>query len=156
MSFWRVLLTGIDNQLIERINLPLPICRAMLKRLVDGFPPRRPGFDITSDHVGFVVYKMELGQSPPSTSIFPVNSRSTDWSIIMYRPGLVQWHTNGLRKKCTQLQSIPRTRKYSRITLQLYRYDVIADDCCLSHLIMLFPLQDVSIKLNTDVTFLSS
>jgi hypothetical protein len=33
-----------------------------LKRLVAGFPPRRPGFDPRSGHVGFVVDKMALGQ----------------------------------------------------------------------------------------------
>jgi hypothetical protein len=34
-----------------------------LRRLVAGFPPRRrPGFDPRSDHVGFVVDKVALGQ----------------------------------------------------------------------------------------------
>jgi hypothetical protein len=33
-----------------------------LKRLVAGFPPRRPGFDPRSGHVGFVVDKVTLGQ----------------------------------------------------------------------------------------------
>jgi hypothetical protein len=33
-----------------------------LKRLVAGFPPRRPGFDPRSGHVGFVVDKVALGQ----------------------------------------------------------------------------------------------
>jgi hypothetical protein len=32
------------------------------KRLVDGFPPRRPGFKPESSHVGFVVDKAALGQ----------------------------------------------------------------------------------------------
>jgi hypothetical protein len=31
-------------------------------RLVAGFPPRRPGFDLSSGHVGFVVDKVTLGQ----------------------------------------------------------------------------------------------
>jgi hypothetical protein len=31
-------------------------------RLVAGFPPRRPGFDPGSGHVGFVVNKVALGQ----------------------------------------------------------------------------------------------
>jgi hypothetical protein len=34
----------------------------MLKRLVAGFPPRRPGFDPGSSQVGFVVDKVALGQ----------------------------------------------------------------------------------------------
>jgi hypothetical protein len=57
-----MLLTGINSQLIERINLPRTLCRAMLKWLVTGFPPHPPGFTVTSDHVEFVVYTMELGQ----------------------------------------------------------------------------------------------
>jgi hypothetical protein len=33
-----------------------------LRRLVAGFPPRRPWFDPRSSHVGFVVDKVALGQ----------------------------------------------------------------------------------------------
>jgi hypothetical protein len=33
-----------------------------LRRLVAGFPPRRPGFEPRSGHVGFVVDKVVLGQ----------------------------------------------------------------------------------------------
>jgi hypothetical protein len=33
-----------------------------LRRLVAGLPPRRPGFDPGSVHVGFVVDKVALGQ----------------------------------------------------------------------------------------------
>jgi hypothetical protein len=33
-----------------------------LRRIVAGFPPRRPGFDSVSGHVGFVVDKVALGQ----------------------------------------------------------------------------------------------
>jgi hypothetical protein len=36
--------------------------RAMLRRLVAGFPPWRPGFEPRSGHVGFVVGKVALGQ----------------------------------------------------------------------------------------------
>jgi hypothetical protein len=36
--------------------------RAVLKRLVAGFPPRRPGIEPGSVHVGFVVDKVALGQ----------------------------------------------------------------------------------------------
>jgi hypothetical protein len=34
----------------------------LLKRLVAGFPPQRPGFKPGSSHVGFVVDKVALGQ----------------------------------------------------------------------------------------------
>jgi hypothetical protein len=33
-----------------------------LRRLVPGFPPRRPGFEPRLDHVGFVVDKVAVGQ----------------------------------------------------------------------------------------------
>jgi hypothetical protein len=33
-----------------------------VRRLVAGFPPRRPGFEPGSDHSGFVVDKVALGQ----------------------------------------------------------------------------------------------
>jgi hypothetical protein len=33
-----------------------------VRRLVSGFPPRRPGFEPGSGHVGFAVNKMALGQ----------------------------------------------------------------------------------------------
>jgi hypothetical protein len=33
-----------------------------LRRLVAGFPPRRPGFNLGPGHVGFVVDKVALGQ----------------------------------------------------------------------------------------------
>jgi hypothetical protein len=35
---------------------------ALLRRLVAGFPPRRPGFEPGSGHVGIVVDKVALGQ----------------------------------------------------------------------------------------------
>jgi hypothetical protein len=41
--------------------LGLPLGHA-LRRLVVGFPPRRPGFEPRSDHVGFAVEKAALGQ----------------------------------------------------------------------------------------------
>jgi hypothetical protein len=41
-------------------------------------PPRRPGFDPGSVHVGFLVDKVALGQVfPPSTSVFPCQFHST-------------------------------------------------------------------------------
>jgi hypothetical protein len=45
-----------------------------LRRLAAGLPPRRPGFDPGSAHVGFVVDKMALGQVFPQVLRFsPVN-----------------------------------------------------------------------------------
>jgi hypothetical protein len=60
--------------------------------LVAGFPPRRPWFEPRSGHVGFMVDKVAWGTFPPSTSVSPANSHSTDCYtfIIIYHPGLVQ------------------------------------------------------------------
>jgi hypothetical protein len=49
-----------------------------LRRLVADLPPRRPGFDPGSVHVGFVVDKVTLGQVfPPSASVFSCQFHST-------------------------------------------------------------------------------
>jgi hypothetical protein len=48
--------------------------RAILKRLVAGFPPRRPWFEPGSDHVGFVVDKVALGQVFSEYFGFPYQS----------------------------------------------------------------------------------
>jgi hypothetical protein len=49
-----------------------------LRRLVASLSPWRPGFDIRSVHVEFVVDKVALGQVfPPSTSVFPCQFHST-------------------------------------------------------------------------------
>jgi hypothetical protein len=42
----------------DRITTPVP----QLRRLVAGFPPRRPGFELRSDHMGFVVDEVTTGQ----------------------------------------------------------------------------------------------
>jgi hypothetical protein len=47
---------------------------ASCKRLVAGFPPRRPGFDPRSGHVGFVVDKVALGQIFSEYFGFPCQS----------------------------------------------------------------------------------
>jgi hypothetical protein len=63
-----------------------------LKRLVAGFPPRRPGFKRGSSHVGFVVDKVVLRQVSPIISVSPANLHSTIFSTttITYHPGLVK------------------------------------------------------------------
>jgi hypothetical protein len=45
-----------------------------LRRLVVEFPPRRPGFDPRSSHVGFVVDKVALGQVFSEYFAFPCHS----------------------------------------------------------------------------------
>jgi hypothetical protein len=51
-------------------------------------PPRRPGFDPRSGHVGFVVDKVVLGKVFSDYFGFHANSQSTDcFTLIIYHPG---------------------------------------------------------------------
>jgi hypothetical protein len=59
-----------------------------LKRLVAGFPPRRPGFKPGSGHVGFVVDKVAPGQV--FSEYFGLHSTNFSTITITYNPGLVQ------------------------------------------------------------------
>jgi hypothetical protein len=63
-----------------------------LKRLVAGFPLRRPGFKSGSSHVGFVVDKVALGQVFSEYFSFPCQSSFHQFLQIHhhYHPGLVQ------------------------------------------------------------------
>jgi hypothetical protein len=65
--------------------------KPMLRRLVTGFPPRLPGFEPGSGHVGLCWTKWHWGRVSPSTSGFPANFHSTNCStFIIYHLGLVQ------------------------------------------------------------------
>jgi hypothetical protein len=56
-----------------------------LRRLVAGFPPRRPGFKPGSVHVGFCDgQKWRWGRFSPSTSVSPANLHSTNFSTIIF------------------------------------------------------------------------
>jgi hypothetical protein len=50
-----------DAEFLSKICNCLCMAVPWLKRLVAGFPPRRPGFDPRSGHVGFAVDKVALG-----------------------------------------------------------------------------------------------
>jgi hypothetical protein len=54
-----------------------------LRRLVAGFPPRRPGFEHRSGYVGFVVDRVHWSRFSPSTSVSPANCHSTDYSTFI-------------------------------------------------------------------------
>jgi hypothetical protein len=74
-----MLLRSVSSELLRPYN--------ELRRLVAGLSPRRPGFEIRSVHVGFVVDRVALRQVfPPSTSVFPCQFHSTGaplkWKII--------------------------------------------------------------------------
>jgi hypothetical protein len=48
----------VEEKLKQDVTTSVPY----LKRLVAGFPPRRPGFEHRSSRVGFVVVRVALGQ----------------------------------------------------------------------------------------------
>jgi hypothetical protein len=58
------------------------------KKLVAGFPPRRPGFRHGFSRVGFVVDKVALGQV--FSEYFSLHSTNFSTITITYHPGLVQ------------------------------------------------------------------
>jgi hypothetical protein len=61
-----------------------------LKRLVAGFPPRRPRFEPGSSHVGFLVDKVALGQVFSEYFGFPYQSSLHQILHPHYHPGQVQ------------------------------------------------------------------
>jgi hypothetical protein len=63
----------------------IPQAVPKLKRLIAGFPPRRPGFASKGDHVAFVMG----GRFSPSTSDSPANHHPTNFSIIILTRS---WH----------------------------------------------------------------
>jgi hypothetical protein len=69
--------------ILEIIMIRAMMAVPWLRRLVTGIPPRRPGFDPGSVHVGFVVDKLALGQVfPPSTSVFPCQFHPTGAPLL--------------------------------------------------------------------------
>jgi hypothetical protein len=69
-----------------------PYALPYLKRIVQVLPPRRPGFEPKTSHVGFLAVKFYVMQVSSKYFGFTGNSHSTDYStvIIIYHPGLVQ------------------------------------------------------------------
>jgi hypothetical protein len=57
--------TACPTPLHQRLNQLMELAMLWLRRLVAGVPPRRPGFDPGSGHVGFVADKVALGQVFP-------------------------------------------------------------------------------------------
>jgi hypothetical protein len=60
---------------------------SQLRRLVARFPPRRPGFEPRSGHMGFLVDKVALGPVFSEYFVSSADSHSTDCSafiIIMF------------------------------------------------------------------------
>jgi hypothetical protein len=75
----------IDSHLpLAEVRLYLyPWAVPWLRRLAAGLPPRRPGFDPGSVHVGFVVDKVALGRVfPPNSSVLPCQFRSTGAPLL--------------------------------------------------------------------------
>jgi hypothetical protein len=114
-----------------------------LKRLVAGFPLRRPGFDPRSGHVGFVVDKAALGQFfskyfgfPFQFSIHPLLHISSS-SIIR---GWYNRPVSVRRTKCTQ--SHPTQRKGKK---------QLGTEKTLCLLLFSFPFSSISYLLHSQV-----
>jgi hypothetical protein len=60
-----------------------------LRQLVAGIPPRRPGFDPGSVHVGFVVDKVAVGQVFPQVLRFPLSISFRGFSITWKRTKII-------------------------------------------------------------------
>jgi hypothetical protein len=69
-----------------------------LRRLVAGFPPRRPGFETGSFHVGFVVDKMVLGQVFSKYFGFPLSISFYRCSIEMEKTEKISSSSQGCTK----------------------------------------------------------
>jgi hypothetical protein len=77
-----LIISGISKENIFRVEQQMDMghkegykrAAPQLKRLVAGFPPRRPGFKPGSSHVGFVVDKVALGQVFSEYFGFPCQS----------------------------------------------------------------------------------
>jgi hypothetical protein len=74
----------------------------VLKRLVSGFPPRRPGFEPGSSHVGFVVDKVVLGQVFSEYFSFPANLYSPPISPQSPSPIIWGWYNRA------EVAAVPR------------------------------------------------
>jgi hypothetical protein len=70
----QILYYSRELQKIQRNLLVIGVAAPELKRLVAGFPPRRPGFEPGSGHLGFVVDKVALGQVFSEYFGFPCQS----------------------------------------------------------------------------------
>jgi hypothetical protein len=115
LIFWSIFFVTVIN-IVGRAVLKL-------RRLVAGFPLRRPGFEPRSVCVGFVMDKVTLGRFSPSTSVSPANSDSTNCStfFIGYHPGLVTYQVDSASphpKKLTKLTNIVGTNSKIYLSYQ--------------------------------------
>jgi hypothetical protein len=74
---------NLSSQLFSKLLIFWP--RHKLRRLVAGFPPRRPEFKLGSGHVKFCDgQKWRWGRFSPRTSVSPVNLHSICFSTIIF------------------------------------------------------------------------
>jgi hypothetical protein len=92
------------------------IFMALFRRLVAGFPPRRPGFNPRSGYVGFVVDEMALRQGFlralrfPLPVIIPPTAPYSSSSSSNIR-GWYNRSNSGRRTTWTQSQALPQKRE---------------------------------------------
>jgi hypothetical protein len=91
-----------------------------LKRLVAGFPPRRPGFEPGSGHVRFVVHKVALGQVFSEYFGFPC--QSSFHQLLQKSPSSIIWgwyNRPEVAAVPSGLSPTPRKKKYNIALLRL-------------------------------------
>jgi hypothetical protein len=95
----------------------------LLRRLVADFPPRRPGFEHRSGHVGFVVYKVALGGGflrvvrLALPILIPPTSPQSPSSIIR---GWYNKPNSGRRTKWSQPHPLPPRNTKKNYTPTIY------------------------------------
>jgi hypothetical protein len=81
-----------------------------LKRLVAGFPPRRPGFAPGQVMWDLWCTKWDWARFSPSTSVSSANRHSTRLSSLIITQGMYSRPIGGRRAEWTQLDSTPTIR----------------------------------------------
>jgi hypothetical protein len=101
-------------------------------RLIAGFPPRRPEIELMSDHVGFMVDKVALGQVFSEYFGFPCQSTAS------HSPSIIGvWYSrsvSGGHAKWTQSHCTPRNYKIVCLIFPLCRCHLIPFDLITSKL----------------------
>jgi hypothetical protein len=94
-----------------------------LRRLVTGFPRRRPEFEHKSGHVGFVMGNVAVGHVYSEYFDFPYqfSSLSTAPHLSSIVRGWYNRPVSGLRNKWTQSHPTPnKLKKIDAVSFQLY------------------------------------
>jgi hypothetical protein len=102
---WQPTLKSLFSEAIRMLLKKSTQAATQLKRLVSGFPPRRPGFEPGSDQVGFVVDKVALGRVFSEYFGFPCQSSFHQILHLKITRGRYNRPISGRRAHWTQFGS---------------------------------------------------